>query len=103
MIADGLRAWVHCPGLEYQGWNFRISDQSPVKLLDVSPDLDYLNSTLQWNRCQQGIKNEATGKVVFWVPEKYRDIFDIQLNEQDLVVCFESKDMFVLDLSHILQ
>ena len=102
LTADGLRAWVHYPDSEPQGWNFGISDPSPIQLLDVSPHQYYLNSTLQWDPSLRGIKTGVTGKVIFWVPEKYGSIFDVQWNELCLVMCFNSKEVLVLDFSHIL-
>ena len=101
LTVDGLVVWVHHFKSGYQGWNFGISDSSPVQLLDVFP-CHYLNGTLQWDPFLCGVKNEATGKVVFWVPEKYGSIFDIQWNEHHLVICFLSKEVLILDFSHIL-
>ena len=103
LILDGLGAQVHYPGSEHQGWNFGISDGSFVQLPDVSPPQHYLNGALQWDPSLRGIKNEATRKVVFWVPEKYGSIFDVQWNEHSLVICFLSKEVLILDFSHILQ
>ena len=77
LTVDGSWAWVHYSDSEYQGWDFGISDAPPIQLHDVSPNQHYLNSTLQWDPSLRGIKDEATGKVVFWVPEKYRGIFDV--------------------------
>ena len=71
LIVDGLGAQVFYPGTEHQGWNFGISDGSLVQLPDVSPPQHYINGTLQWDPSLRGIKNETTGKVVFWIPEKY--------------------------------
>ena len=102
LSVDGFWAWVHYSDSEHHGWDFGISHASPVKLLDVPPHQCYLNSTLQWVPLLRGIKNEATGKVIFWLPEKYGSIFDVQWNGHYLVVCFWSKEVLILDFSHIL-
>ena len=102
LTVDGCGVWVHYSTSEYQGWKFGISDLTPIQLLDVSPHQHYLNSTLFWDQSLHGIKNEATRKVVFQASEKYGDIFDVQWNEHYLVVCFESKEVLILDFSHIL-
>ena len=102
LTVDGLEAWVHHLNLEPQGWNLGISDAPPAPSLDVSPYQSYINSTLRWDPFLHGIKNEETGKVVFWVPEKYGRIFDVQWNEHCLVICFLSKEVLIFDFSHIL-
>ena len=71
LSVDGFVVWVCYYNSEYQGWSFGISDPSPVRLLDVFPYQCYLNSSLRWDSSLYGIKNEATGKVAFLVPEKY--------------------------------
>ena len=76
LTVDSFGVWVHYSKSGYQGWNFGISDSSPVQLLDVSP-CHYLNGTLQWDPSMCGVKNEATGKAVFLVPVKYGRIFDL--------------------------
>jgi hypothetical protein len=99
---DGFGVWVHYSDSEHQGWNFGNSDAPPVQLLDVFPYQCHLNSALRWDPSLHGIKNEATGKVVFWVPEKYGRIFDVQWNEHCLVICFWSKEVLILDFSPTL-
>ena len=102
LTVDGFVVWIHNDILEPQGWNFGISDVLPVQSLDASLSQYYLNGTLQWVPSLRGIKNEATRKVVFCVPEKYGDIFDVQWNEHYLFICFVSKEVLILDFSHIL-
>ena len=102
LTVDGFGVWVYYSDSEYQGWKFGISGLSPVQLLDVPPHQGYLNNTLRWDPYLLGIKNEAIGKVVFWVPEKYGDVFDVQWNESCLVICFYSKEVLILDCRHIL-
>ena len=102
LTVDGFVVWVHGMAPEPQGWNFGTSDVSPVQSIGVSLSQHYLNGPLQWVPSLCGIKNEVTGKVVFWVPEKYGRIFDVQWNEHHLVVCFKSKEVLILDFSHIL-
>ena len=102
LTVDGFVVWVHYSDSEYQGWDFGTSDVSPIQSLNVSLSQQYLNGTLQWVPSLCGIKNETTGKVVFWVPKKYGRIFDVQWNEHYLVVCFKSKEVLILDFSHIL-
>ena len=102
LTVDGFVVWIHSYEKEPQGWNFGTLDVSPVQSLDVSLYRHYLNGTLQWDPSLRGIRNKATGKVVFWVAEKYGRIFDVQWNEHYLVVCFKSKEVLILDFSHIL-
>ena len=102
LTVDGFVVWLHHLYSEPQGWNFGTSHVSRVQSLDVSLSQHYLNGPLQWVPSLHGIKNETTGKVVFWVPEKYGDVFDVQWNEHYLVVCFQSKEVLILDFSHIL-
>ena len=102
LSVDDFGVWVHYSKSEHEGWNFGISGASPVKLLDVSPYQCCINSTLQWDPSLRGIKNKVTGKVVFWVSKSYGDIFDVQWNDLCLVICFKSKEVSVLDFTHIL-
>ena len=103
LIVNGSGVWIHQYGSEPQGWNFGTSDVLPIWLLDVSPYKYYLNGkTLQWDPYLFGINNEATGEVIFWVPKKYGAVFDVQQDKHYLFVCFYSKEVLILDFSHIL-
>ena len=103
LTVDGFVVQVHQSGSKTQGWNFGTSDVSPMQSLGVSPHQHYLNGeTLQWDPFLCGIKDEATGKVIFWVPKKYEAVFDAQWNGHYLVICFKSKEILILDFSYIL-
>ena len=96
---DGSRVWIQYYKLQIQGWDFGISDSSPVQLSNVPPDVLYLNSTKLWDIGSSGIKDVATGKVVFWLPRKP---VSVQYNGQYLVLYYRYGEVFVLDLNNVL-
>ena len=102
LAIDGSKVWVQYTNLEYQGWDFGTLGSSPVQLHDISPDRHYFNSAVRFDMGISGIKNETTGKVVFYVPKRYGRAFDAQWNRYYLVIGFESNEMVVLDFSHVL-
>ena len=100
LTVDGSRVWVSCSNSKYEGWDFGISDSSPIQLPNIPPHKLHPNGTVSWDPSISGIKDKA-GKVVFQLPRGFARPGDVQWNGQHLVICFSPKEVFVLDLSHL--
>ena len=99
LLIDGSRAWVHCPFLEPQGWDFGIPGQSPVQLL-IPPSLRFSGTKL-WNIGLDRIKDTATGKVVFQLGGMFSKPIDVQLDSWYILARYQSGDVLILDFNHV--
>ena len=102
LSVDGSRVWVHYHGLEDQGWDFGTPGSSPVQLPNIPAGRHHPNGIMLWDTGLSGIREKATGKVVFQLPKRYGEPVDLQWNGQHLVVCFTPREVLILDFSHIL-
>ena len=99
---DGSRVWVDFKDSQTQGWDFGISDPTPIPLPDVNPDDPHLELNRQGRANQYGIRDKATGNEVFQLSGKYADPTDIQWDGQYLVAGYESGEVLILDFNHML-
>ena len=99
LIIDGSKVWACYPNLGARGWDFESLGSSPVAL---SPDGPHSNSPVQWDAGLSGLKENATGKVVFQLPKRYGKIDKVQWDGQYLVACYEPTKFLILDFSHVL-
>ena len=100
LIVDGSKLWVNSPFEEPQGWDFGTPTSPCVVELSGIPLL-YLNETKLWDTGLSGIKDTATGKVVFQLCGKFAKPVDTQLDSGYLVARFKSGEMLILDFNHV--
>ena len=96
LTVDGSRVWACYPSSKNQGWDFGTLGSSPVEL---PPDAPHSNSPAQWDTGLSGLKETATGKVVFQLPKGCNHV---RWDGQYLAACFESTNLLILDFSHVL-
>jgi len=102
LVVDGSRVWAYSSDLGYQGWDFGISSPLPVQLHNIPPHKLHPNGTLLWDTVLSGIKDQATGRVVFQLSRRFTRPADVQWNGQYLVVCYPFNKVLVLDFSYFL-
>jgi len=99
IIVDGSRAWVQGPWLQIRGWDFGVTDSTPVAI--GLPSL-YFNNTRQWDDFLSKILDTVTGQVIFEMGGRYRKPVDIQSSGKYVATCYESGEILVLDFKHVL-
>jgi len=105
LTTDGSKVWVEGrSGYDayVQGWDFGIPGPSPVELFDELPDQLYLDDTKVWETNVSRMKDVVTGKVILQLPERFGKVVHVQWDGHYLVVSFRSKDVLILDFSHML-
>ena len=102
ITVDGSRVWVHYPNLEDQVWNFESPGSPPTQLPNVPLDRLHPNGAILWDTSQSCIRERATGKIVFHLSKRFGKPVDVQWNDQYLVACFISGEIFVLGFNHVL-
>ena len=99
LTVDGSRVWVHSPLSELG--RFDISPSLfPVRLSNMPPSL--LCGTKLWDVGISGIKDMATGKVVFQLGGRFSKPRDAHWDGQYLVAGYSSGEMLIVDFNHIL-
>ena len=96
---DSSKVWAHHPDSGYQGWDFGILGSLPIQLPNVPPYRLHPSGAVLWDTSLSGVKDNATGEVVF---RPYGKPADVQWNGQFLVVCYTPQDILILDFSHLL-
>ena len=99
---NGPRVWVHYPVAETQVWDFGTPDSPPVQLPNMPLHIFHPTGTLLWDAGLSCVKDEATGRVVFWLPKGYGKPVNACWSNQYLVASFISGEVLVLDFSHVL-
>jgi len=99
LTIDGLKVWAHWPQSKYQGWDFGIPGSSPVQL----PNMPILsNGSMLWDPSLAKIKNAVTGEVVFQLSGRFAEPVDVQCGGSYLVAGYESGEILILDIKHVL-
>ena len=98
LTVDGSKVWAHWPQSKYQGWDFGILGSSLVQLSSIPlPD----GNTL-WDPRQTRIKHTVTGEAIFQLSDRFAKPVDVQCDGSYLVAGYESGDILILDLKHVL-
>ena len=97
LTVDGSMVLIHYPGLEDQVWDFGIPGSSPVQLPTIPPVRPHSNNTVLWDTSISGVREKATGKIIFWLSRRSGKPSDVQWDGQYLVACFISGEVLVLD------
>ena len=102
LLVDGSKIWVHFKDSPIQGWDFGISGSPPISLSNTSPDksqLDFIDSTKEWNTGPSRIEDTVTGKEVFHLPKRYAEPLVSQWDGQYLVAGYRNGEILILDFS----
>ena len=102
LTVDGSKVWVHNSKTEDEVWDFGTPDSPPVQLPNMPLTRLHPNGTLIWDSSLSGIKEEATGRVVFRLSQRYGRPVHVHWIGQHLVACFVSGEVLTLDFGHIL-
>ena len=104
LTVDSSRVWTWDNSeLCYKGWDFGTPDSSPVQLPKTPRYRLHPNGIMLWEIDLLRVKDTRTGKVVFQLPKRYGEPFDVGWNDQYLVAYFSLTDVLVLDFGHILK
>ena len=102
LTVHGSRVWVHYPAAGSQVWDFGTLDSPPVQLANTPLHIFHPTGIMLWDTGPSCVKEQATGKVVFWLSKGYGKPVDVQWNNQYLFVSFISGEVLILDFSHVL-
>jgi len=101
LVIDGSKVWVDS-FTSTQGWDFGIPGSFSTQLSNKPPDRLHLNDAKLWETDMSRMKDTITGKVVFQLPERFGKAVHVQWSGQYLVVSLRSKEVLILDFSHML-
>ena len=104
LASDGSKVWIEARttyDAYIYGWDFGILGSSPAELSNKLPDRLHLSDTKVWETNMSRMKDVVTGKVVFQLPENFGKAVHVQWGGQYLVVAFRSKEVLILDFSHM--
>jgi len=102
VATDASKVWINAGFfMGVHGWDFGILGLPPHKLSNELPDMHHLNDTKLWEIDMSRMKDIATGKVVFQLPERFGKPLHVQCSGQCLVAHLRSKEVLVLDFSHV--
>jgi WD40 repeat protein len=104
LYMGGSRIWVDSKDKPLQGWDFGISDSSPVPLSNTpskKTHLHFVHSIDQGSNDPSRIEDTVTGKVVFQLSGRYAKPSEVQWNGQYLVAGYESGELLILDFDHL--
>ena len=99
LTVDGLKAWIHYPHSEYQGWDFGTPGSSPVQLPSI-PTL-HVGGPMVCDVSQSRIRDTITGKVVFQLSGRFAKPIDIQCGGGYLIARYNSGVVLILDFNHV--
>ena len=103
LVVDGSRVWVHFKDSQIQGWDFGISDSTPISLSNRPPDGPHLELSIrqgETNQCR--IKDKVTGNDVFQLSGRYANPADVQWDCGYLVAGYGSGEVVILDFHYML-
>ena len=102
LTVDGLKVWVHNSSTEDEVWDFGVPDSTPVQLPNLPLTRLHPNGTMLWDSSLSGIKEVATGKVVFRLSKRYGRPVHVHWIGQHLVACFVSGEVLTLGFGHLI-
>ena len=104
LVIDGSRVWFFLKDLQIQGWDFGISDSSPIPLSNISPDKPHFCfiGTEGQNISPSRVEDTVTRKTIFQLFGRYAKPSVAQWNGQYLVAGYESGEVLILDFSHLI-
>jgi len=100
MIVDGSRAWVQGFWDGIHGWDFGVTNSTPVAIPGL-PSLHF-NDPKQWDLSLSRVRDTVTGQVIFQMGGRYRKPVDVQSSGKYVATCYRSGEVLVLDFNHVL-
>jgi len=103
---EGSKIWVvfsTSEGFSIVRWDFGIPGSLPVLSPGsrAPPEMLHLNDNKVWETKMSRMKDTVTGKVAVQLPERFREAIHVQWDGHYLVVSFKSKEVVILDFSHV--
>jgi len=103
---EGSKFWILVSASQLRCkkiWDFGIPDSPPVlsPSNENPPDMLHLNDNKVWETSMSRMKDTVTGKVAVQLPERFGKAIHAQWDGHYLVVSFESKEVVILDFSHV--
>ena len=104
LIADGLRVWFFLEDLKIQGWDFGVSDSTPIPLSNISPDKPHLVFLgTEWQGTSPSrIEDMVTKKEVFQLSGRYVEPWVVQWDGRYLIAGYKSGEVLILDLNNMI-
>ena len=107
LVVDGSRVWVYYEDSQTQGWDFGISDSTPILLSNTPPNLnrphlDLIDGTKPGSTGPSRIEDTVTGKEVFQLTGKYAEPTAVQWDGQYLIAGYKSGEVLILDFIHMI-
>jgi len=102
---DGSKVMVRCEGSSTLGWDSGIPGSTPIKISPTPsdrPNLDFIGSATKSTTDPIGIEDRVTGKVVFQLCGRYAQPSATQWDGQYLIAGYETGEVLILDLCHML-
>ena len=105
LIMDGSRVWFFLfMDLAIQGWDFGISDSTPVPLSNISldkPHFCFLGTQSQ-HTSPSRVEDTVTRKEIFQLFGRYAKPYAARWGGQYLVAGYKSGEVLILDLNHVI-
>ena len=98
LTMDGSKVWVQWPELNCKGWDFSAPGSTPMELSNASTPP---SSSKLWDPKQAGIKNPATGEVVFQLSGRFSSPVKVQCDNSYLVAGYQTGEVLILDLTNV--
>jgi hypothetical protein len=101
----GSRMGLCFPNSLTLGWDFGISDSSPVPLPNQpseSPHLYFIGYSSRWYEGPYQVKDIVTGKEVFQLSDRYATPYVVQWDGQYLIAGYKSGVVLILDFNQAL-
>ena len=104
LIMDGSRVWFFLEDLSIQGWDFGISDSTPIPLSNKSPDKPHFCflGTESQSTSPSRVEDTVTRKEIFQLFGRYAEPYAARWDGQYLVAGYESGEVLILDFSHVI-
>ena len=104
LIMDGSRVWFFLEDMQIQGWEFGISNSTPVPLSSTSPHKPHFCflGTMSQNTSLSRVEDTVTRKEIFQLFGRYAKPYVARWDGQYLVAGYRSGEVLILDFSHVI-
>ena len=104
LIVDGSRVWFFLEDLKIQGWDFGVSDSTPIPLSNTSPDKPHLVflGTQQQDTSPSRIEDMFTKKEVFQLSGRCTKPFVARWDGRYLIAGYQSGEVLILDFNNMI-